>query len=91
MSFQTLLQKKSTTIKIECELISRDAFSPRKAVVQVKGGYSKEIDASDYKSYVEDGYFVYLYAPKIINKDKVKNIIEITRAELVSFYRQYKK
>lgn len=44
----------SITIKVECELISRDKNNPQKAVVQVKGGKSKTINALDYKSYVEN-------------------------------------
>lgn len=71
------IANKSTTVKIECELISRDISTPRKAVVQVKGGHSRKIDASDYKEYVNDGYLVYLYAPQIVNKDK--NTIELQR------------
>ena len=31
------IAKNSTTIKIECEMMSRDVENPRKAVVQVKG------------------------------------------------------
>ena len=84
------IANKSTTIKIECELISREISCPRKAVVQVKGGTQKEIDALDYLPYADRGYLVYLYAPAIRNKDKVKNIIEITKEDLLSFYQEYK-
>ena len=84
------IANKSTTIKIECELISRDISNPRKAVVQVKGGYSKEINALDFQTFSNDGYLVYLFAPKVCNKDAVKNIIEITKEELLSFYREYR-
>ena len=54
------IANKSTTIGIECELISRDKNNPRKAVVQVK---AKEnyIDYELYKDYVNNGYDVYLY------------------------------
>lgn len=38
------IANKSTTIKIECEMISRDVDNPRKAVVQVKGRKAKELD-----------------------------------------------
>ena len=54
------IAKKSTTIKIECEMISRDINNPRKAVVQVKGKKAKELDALDFKQYVDEGYLVYL-------------------------------
>ena len=63
------IAKKSTTIKIECKLISRDKNAYRKAVVQVKGGSNKEINAIDYKSFDDDGYIVYFYAPKVIYED----------------------
>lgn len=84
------IAKKSTTIRIECELISRDISNPRKAVVQVKGGYSKEINALDFQTFSDNGYLVYLFAPKICNKDKIKNIIEITKEELLLFYKEYR-
>ena len=48
-------------------MISRDVDNPRKAVLQVKGKKAKELDALEFNRYVEDGYLVYLYAPKIIN------------------------
>ena len=59
------IANKSTTIKIECELISRDILNPRKAVVQVKGGYRKEINALDFQAFSDNGYFVYLFAPNV--------------------------
>ena len=82
------IANKSTTVKIECELISRDKSKPRKAVVQVKGGHSTELDALEYEGYTEAGYNVYLYAPKIFNK--TEKTIEITRKELKDFYNEYK-
>ena len=84
------IAKRSTTIKIECELISRDKNAYRKAVIQVKGGNSKEIDAFDYKSFDDDGYIVYFYAPNIINTEKLENCVIITREQLQNFYREYK-
>jgi len=84
------IANKSTTIKIECELISRDKENKKKAVVQVKGGKTKSIDALSYKAYVEDGYEVYLYAPIIENLESQPNCIEITRATLMDFYNEYK-
>lgn len=83
------IANKSTTIKIECELHSRNLQNNRKAVVQVKGKKSKAIDALDYKEYTDNGYIVYLYAPKIENLDKVKNCVEITKKDLHSFYNTY--
>lgn len=73
----------STTIKIECELITRDKTNFRKAVLQVKGGTTKEINA-------DDGYIVYLYAPKILNIENNKSYVEISRNDLVDFYDEYK-
>ena len=84
------IANKSTTIKVECELISRDKNNPQKAVVQVKGGKSTSINALDYKSYVENGYFVYLFAPHIENLDKSNYFVQITKDELISFYNEYK-
>lgn len=84
------IARKSTTVKIECELISRDLSNPRKAVVQVKGGSSKEIDARNYQAFVDAGYLVYLFAPHILNQDKVNHIVEITREDLLGFYQEYK-
>lgn len=82
------IANKSTTIKIECEMISRDLYNPRKAVVQVKGRKAKELDALDYKQYVEDGYIVYLYAPKITNLDQIDNVVRIDDADLLDFYKK---
>lgn len=84
------IANKSTTIKIECELIGRDKEIFKKAVVQVKGGKTKEIDASDYLSYDQDGYNVYLYAPKIKNADRLKNCTIISQDDLLLFYNAYK-
>lgn len=84
------IANKSTTIKIECVLISRDKLNFRKAVLQVKGGKTKSINALDYQPYVDDGYIVYLYAPQINNIDKLENCIEITKEDLHSFYCDYK-
>lgn len=84
------IANKSTTIKIECELIGRDKSHKEKAVVQVKGGDSKHIDALDYKIYADDGYKVYLYAPVIENLNAVPNCTRITRDDLLQFYNEYK-
>ena len=84
------IANKSTTIKIECEMISRDKTNLKKAVVQVKGGTTQVINALDYKPYVDDGDIVYFFAPQIANIDKINNGIEITKEELLSFYEEYK-
>lgn len=81
----------STTIKIECEFRSRDIDNPRRAVVQVKGGRSKEIDAEEYISYDNEGYEVYFYAHNVLNSEKLKNCKWITREMLLDFYKKYKK
>lgn len=79
--------RKSTTIKIECEFISRDKTNPKKAVVQVKGG-DKEINALEYNEFVKKGYDVYLYAGGgVQNKDE--NYIVITKSDLEKFYEEY--
>ena len=84
------IANKSTTIKIECEMISRDVENPRKAVVQVKGKKAKELDALEFKQYVDEGYLVYLYAPKVINLDKIENVVRIGDDDLLDFYEKYK-
>ena len=84
------IAKKSTTIKIECEMISRDINNPRKAVVQVKGKKANGLDALEFKQYVDDGYLVYLYAPKIINLDQIENVIQVEDSDLLAFYEENK-
>ena len=84
------IANKSTTIKIECEMLSRDIRNPRKAVVQVKGKKARELDALEFKQYVDDGYLVYLYAPKIINLDQIENVIQVEDSDLLAFYEENK-
>lgn len=84
------IAKKSTTINIECELRSRDKNNTQKAVLQVKGGKDSAINAMDYKTYIDDGYIVYLYGPIIENINLVENCCEINRADLIKFYEEYK-
>lgn len=84
------IAKDSTTIKIECEMMSRDVENPRKAVVQVKGKKARELNALDFKQYVEEGYIVYLHAPKISNLDQLKNVVRIYDSTLLDFYEKNK-
>lgn len=84
------IANKSTTIKIECEMISRDVCNPRKAVLQVKGKKAKELDALEFNRYVEDGYIVYLYAPEIINLNQIDNVVRIASGDLLDFYKKNK-
>lgn len=84
------IANKSTTIKIECEFIHRSREEAKKAVVQVKGGNNRQLNALDYKEYDDNGYVVYLFAPDVINEDKLKNCIKITRDDLSDFYNDYK-
>ena len=85
------IAKHSTTIKIECEFISRDLNNIRKAIVQVKGGKRSSLNAKEYEQYINEGYIVYLYASEVKDIDKVRNCEEITRNELLLFYEKYKK
>nr|MBU5320079.1 hypothetical protein [Streptococcus lutetiensis] len=71
-------------------MISRDVDNPRKAVLQVKGKKAKELDALEFNRYVEDGYLVYLYAPKIINLNQINNVVRITNDDLLDFYKENK-
>ena len=84
------IANKSTTVKIECQLISRDVNNIKKAVVQVKGPKASELNASDFKVFEEKGYYIYLYAPDIDKLEEMKNVIRISRHELQEFYREYK-
>lgn len=84
------IANKSTTVKIECQLISRDVNDGKKAVVQVKGPKAQVLDALDFKDYEDEGYYIYLYAPYIDNLEKMKNAICISDDELYAFYTEYK-
>ncbi|MFA9468209.1 ribonuclease D [Streptococcus sp. E24BD] len=84
------IANKSTTIKIECELMSRNPEKQGKAVVQVKGRKAPTLNAMDYAEYINSGYVVYLFAPGISNAEKLNNIICISNDELMEFYTQYK-
>ena len=84
------IANKSTSIKIECEMLSRDIHNPRKAVVQVKGKKANELDALEFEQYVDDGYLVYLYAPKIINLDQIENVIKVEDSDLLTFFEENK-
>ena len=84
------IANKSTTVKIECQFISRDVNNVKKAVVQVKGPKASELNALEFKEFEDTGYYVYLYAPRIKNMEKMKNVIKITPKELQDFYVKYK-
>lgn len=84
------IANKSTTVKIECQLISRDINNIKKAVVQVKGPKSPALNALSFKDYENKGYYIYLYAPKVDNLEEMKNVIQITTEELQAFYKEYK-
>lgn len=84
------IARKSTTIKIECEMLSRDINCPRKAVVQVKGKKARELDALEFKQYVAEGYLVYLYAPRVINLDQIENVVRLEDNDLLDFYEKNK-
>ena len=84
------IANKSTTVKIECQLISRDVNNIKKAVVQVKGPKASELKESDFKAFEDKGYYVYLYAPGIKKSEEMKNVICISDQELQTFYTEYK-
>ena len=84
------IANKSTTIKIECQLISRDVNNVKKAVVQVKGPKANELKASDFKAFEEKDYYIYLYGPNNGELKDMKNVIWITPKEIEEFYREYK-
>ena len=84
------IANKSTTIKIECILMSRDKKNPQKAVVQVKA--KPKILQNDYIEFIKNGYNVYFYDGGIKPETKkISNgIIYITKEELKQFYYEYK-
>lgn len=84
------IANKSTTVKIECQLISRDVNNVKKAVVQVKGPKANELNASEFKAFEEKDYYIYLYGPNNGELKDMKNVIWITTEELQEFYREYK-
>ena len=84
------IANKSTTVKIECQLISRDVNNVKKAVVQVKGPKANELNASEFKAFEDEGYYIYLYAPGVKKLEEMRNVIQITTEELQEFYREYK-
>lgn len=84
------IANKSTTVKIECQFISRDINNVKKAVVQVKAKQATALDALSFKAYEDKGYYIYLYAPNIENMEKMENVIKITPKELQDFYGKYK-
>ena len=84
------IANKSTTVKIECQLISRDVNDVKKAVVQVKGPKAPALNALSFKDYENKGYYIYLYAHKVDNLEEMKNVIQFTTEELQAFYKEYK-
>ena len=51
---------------------------------------AKELDALEFKQFVDEGYLVYLYTPKVINLDKIENVVRIRDNDLLDFYEKYK-
>ncbi|HEP1784742.1 TPA: ribonuclease D [Streptococcus suis] len=84
------IARKSTTIKVECEFLSRNTDQPKKAIVQVKGRKAAPLDALQFIDFLLDGYEVFLYAPTIVNAENLNNLVVITPSELLEFYHQYK-
>lgn len=71
--------------------ISKDVNDPMRAVVQVKGGKDRQLKCGDYTEFLDRGYQVFLYAPKLlIDNCKPKNIICIDSNDLKDFYYKYK-
>lgn len=81
------IASKSTSIAVECEMISRDMNNPRKAVVQVKAIPGK-IKTEDYLEYVSNGYTVYFYDGGMTYQDSDYHYI--SRKEIEDFYYEYK-
>lgn len=85
------IANKSTTIKIEGELRSRDPKNPGKAVVQVKGPKIKEtLSGNNFKDYLDKGYVVFLYADQHCDACGLDSMRIIEKKDLQDFYKQYK-
>ncbi|MCC8046574.1 MAG: ribonuclease D [Clostridiales bacterium] len=83
------IANKSTTVKIECVLHSRNAENPRKAVVQVKAKKAAPLRASDFREFVEQGFYVYLYCPDYIDDLGSDKVVQIKDADLLEFAEKY--
>ena len=79
------IANKSTSIKVECELLSRTNPGER-AVVQVKGGSKHTLYASEFQSLVDAGTTVYPKAPVVILDVASPLVVEITNEQLQAFY-----
>lgn len=84
------IANKSTTMKIECEFLSRDPNKKSKAVVQVKGRKAEPLDARQFRGYVKDGYRVFLYAPCVLHAEEIGDIVIIDSEDILTFYEEYK-
>ena len=82
------IASRSTTPGIECIFHSRRKGISDKAVVQVKGGKSN-LCAEAFKSYLDEGYTVFLYAHNCSNESQLP-VVCITARNLVDFYNDYK-
>ena len=80
------IANRSTTVLIECEMISRDINNPRKAVVQVKA--KPKIAPDDYNIFIKKGYKVYFYDGGIVRNGSEYTYIR--KDELIDFYNEYK-
>lgn len=85
------IANKSTTPGIECILHSRKKGNTDRIVVQVKGGNKATLKAEDFKSYLDQGYMVFLYAPHCSNESKLQDVVCISKQELIDFYNEYKR
>jgi len=84
------IASRSTTPGIECIFHSRRKGISDKAVVQVKGGKSSRLCAETFKSYLDEGYKVFLYAHYCSNESQLPNVVCIKGQELIDFYNCYK-
>ncbi len=85
------IASKSTTVGIECELISREKQNYKKAVVQVKAIEGK-INPEEYKIFADNGFYVYFYdggrKPETSPNEKY---IWISKSELEEFFYENKE
>lgn len=80
--------KLDTTIKVECELFSRDPKNPTAAVVQVKNG-NASVSLEEYVPYVEAGKKVFLFFANQKYNHKISGIECISKLELYNFAKDY--
>lgn len=59
-------------------------------MIQVKGKKAPALDALDFKSFIEDEYEVFLFAPKSENLEDFQGVVVIEQIDLLVIYNECK-